>query len=258
MYYKIFFILSLFILSNCTLDTTINNKINKTFYKEPFINKGFALIYNDDLFQNKIINKKLDNKSFILLQTNLIDGTTVKIKNLLNDKYTIAKVTVDSNYPSFNNSVITTRIADEIELDLDHPYIEITEIIDGSHFVAKKTQTFDEEKNVAAKAPIDDINISDLSNTDNDSTKIKKDKKINKSNFVYIIKIADFYFIDTAKTMIDRIKNESSVKNIKLKKMSDTKFRVYLGSFSDLKSLQIAFNDINVMNFENIEIIKND
>jgi hypothetical protein len=58
--------------------------------------------------------------------------------------------------------------------------------------------------------------------------------------------------------MIDRIKNESSVKNIKLKKMSDTKFRVYLGSFSDLKSLQIAFNNINVMNFENIEIIKND
>ena len=71
-----------------------------------------------------------------------------------------------------------------------------------------------------------------------------------------IIKIAEFYYEDSAKLLIDRIKTESKINNINIEKLSDTNYRVYLGPFKDLNSLKKAFNDIKIINFENIEIIK--
>ena len=58
--------------------------------------------------------------------------------------------------------------------------------------------------------------------------------------------------------MLNRIGIESSIKNTKIKKISSKKYRVYLGPFSDIKSLQKSYNDISILEFENIEIIKND
>ena len=58
--------------------------------------------------------------------------------------------------------------------------------------------------------------------------------------------------------MVKRIKTESTIKNPKIKKISDKKYRVYLGPFSNIKSLQKSYNDISILEFENIEIIKND
>ena len=75
--------------------------IEKTLDKEKFTNKGFTLVYNDVLFENKIISKKLDNRSFFIFQKNLKQGTNVKIINLLNKKSIIAEVSHDSIYPSF-------------------------------------------------------------------------------------------------------------------------------------------------------------
>ena len=83
-------------------------------------------------------------------------------------------------------------------------------------------------------------------------------KKNSIKQFSYEIKIADFYYKDTAKIMIDRIINETQIKNPKIKKITKEKYRVYLGPFDKIASLQKSFNDINVLEFENIEIIKND
>ena len=63
-------------------------------------------------------------------------------------------------------------------------------------------------------------------------------------------------FWNTALMMKKRIKNESKIKNVKIFKISGTSYRVYLGPFKDLKSLKKAFNDMSIMNFENLEIIK--
>ena len=59
------------------------------------------------------------------------------------------------------------KIATILELDLSNPYVEIIEIKKNRTFVAKKTDTFEEEKNVAAKAPVDEIKMDDLSNSKN-------------------------------------------------------------------------------------------
>ena len=148
-------------LSNCTTSTLINNKPNKTLVNG-YTNKGFALVYNDDLYSQKIIDKRIDERSLIIFQKNLKAKTSVKITNILNNKSLIAIVGKNSKYPSFNNSVISLRIAEELELDLDQPYVEVLEILENSIFVAQKAKTFEEEKSVAIKAPVNNVNISDL------------------------------------------------------------------------------------------------
>ena len=247
---KIFFAVFFLLVSACT---AYNIETNKTgfIHKKNFTNKGFTLVYSEDLYKNKIISKKIDNRALIIFQKNLKKGTSVKIKNILNNKTVIAKVGPKSKYPLFNNSVISNRIAKEIELDHNEPYIEVIEILRNSAFIAKKAKIFDEEKKVADKAPIDTISVNNL-NED-----IKKTEKIKNDKFNYIIKIADFYFKDSAHIMIDRINKETPIKNVRMLNLSKTQYRVFLGPFDNINSLQKAFNNVNILEFENIEIIKN-
>ena len=132
------------------------------------------------------------------------------------------------------------------------PYIEIVLISKNSTFVAKKAKTFEEEKEVAVKAPIDGIKISNLKgNLNNQNKKISNDK------FSYSIKVADFYYKKTANLMLDRIKAETSITKIKLIELSKTNYRVLLGPFNDINSLKDSFEKMNSLYFENLEILKN-
>ena len=56
--------------------------------------------------------------------------------------------------------------------------------------------------------------------------------------------------------MLDRIINETNIKNPIIKTISNTKYRVLLGPFNDIKKLEESFNDIKSLNFENLEILK--
>ena len=49
-------------------------------------------------------------------------------------------------FSEFYNSIISKRIAEDLELDLKEPYIEIILISKDSTFIAKKSKTFEEEK----------------------------------------------------------------------------------------------------------------
>ena len=249
MNYKILIFLLLF-LSSCTT-TNINKKKIDVIPVEIFSNKGFALLYDDDLRNKKIINKKINERSLIIFQKNLKKNTNVKITNLLNNKSILAKVGSRSIYPNFYNSVISKRIYDELELNINEPYVEISTVSKNSTFLAKKAKMFDEEKKVADKAPVEGISISDLS-----QNKKKIKKNIKKDKFRYIIKIADFYYENSAKSMKKRIKEEINKNNTKILKISNTNYRVYFGPFDNLKSLKQTFDDITPLNFENIEIIK--
>ena len=57
--------------------------------------------------------------------------------------------------------------------------------------------------------------------------------------------------------MINRIKKETNIKKPFIKKISNTKYRVLLGPFNDIKILEESFNEIKSLNFENLEILKN-
>ena len=251
LYKKLFIICCLILLNNCTVTTLTKNK-NLNSLENPFINKGFSLIYNDKFYYDKVISKKIDERSLVIFQKNLKKNTIVKITNILNNKSIIGTVGSNADYPLFNNAVLSLRIADEIGLNENEPYVEILEVLEDAIFVAKRAKTFEEEKKVANKAPVNNINISDL-NTKQANTKNELSKK-----FSYEIKIADFYFNDTASLLVDRIVKETMIKNVKIKKINEKKYRVYAGPFSNINSLQKSFNDISILEFENIEIIKND
>jgi hypothetical protein len=252
MSYRIVLFLTFFLLiTNCSTGNLIKNK-PKINFGNNFSNKGFALIYSNDLYDKGVISKKIDERSLIIFQKKLKINTPVKVTNILNNKSLIARVGKKSNYPSFNNSVLSIRIAAELNLNIEEPYIKIDVIPANSMFVAKRAKTYDEEKNVAIKAPVSDISINNLNGIK------KSNKKKPNRKFSYKIKIADFYFKDTAKMMVERIIRDTAIKNPKIKKITEEKYRVYLGPFNNINSLQKSYNDINILEFENIEILKND
>ncbi len=250
MNYKIFIVFFLFIYS-CTTSNIDKSQKKEIIQSEIYSNKGFTLLFNEDLKKKKLINNKIDERSLIVFQKNLKKNTNVKITNLLNNKSILAKVGSKSKYPNFFNSVVSQRIYEELELNESEPYVEIKTVSENSTFLAKKAKMYEEEKQVAEKAPVEGISVSDLSLNKKEN---KKDQKKNKFN--YIIKIADFYYENTAIMMQKRMKDELNLKNSKISKISNRSFRVYFGPFKNLKSLKNAFDDITPLNFENIEIIK--
>ena len=243
----VFFIIYFFI-SGCEQVKISNKKKIDLSLDDRYKNVGFALIYDESLKNVK----KLDPRSLNIYHKSLKRKSLVKITNPENGNSLIAEVKSNKiNFSDFYNSILSSRIAETLELDLKEPYVEIVLISKNSTFVAKKAKTFEEERSVAEKAPIDGIQINDLN-----AKKIKKKNFKNKS-FSYSIKIADFYYKDTAKTMIERIKSETSIKKLNIIKLSLTKYRVLIGPFDDIKSLKESFEKIKMLNFENLEILRN-
>ncbi len=197
--------------------------------------------------------KKLDERSLDIYHKTLAKKSSVKITNPANGNYLIAEVISNKvKFSNFYNSIITQRIANTLEINPLEPFIEIVLISKNTTFIANKAETFEEEREDAQKAPIDGIQISNLSGSSK-----KKTKKKSIDKFAYSIKVADFYYKKTAHMMIDRIKTETSVKNAKVIKLSETNYRVLIGPFNDIKSLIDSFEKMNSLNFENLEILKN-
>ena len=123
MFYKNILFLCIFVfLVNCSSNNILKNTPS-TFNINPYSNKGFALVYSDDLYKQNIIGKKIDERSLIIFQKNLKTNTPIKITNILNNKSLIAVVGKDSKYPSFNNAVISMRIFKELDLNIEQPYL---------------------------------------------------------------------------------------------------------------------------------------
>ena len=241
-------ILILIFLVSCATPIKVEKEI---IPQRKFSNKGFALLYKEDLKKNKTVTNSIEERSLIIFQKNLEENTIVKITNLLNEKHLIATVGQDSNYPIFYNAVFSKRIFNELDIDPKQPYIEIVTVNNDGLFIAKKAKTFEEEKKVADKAPVEGITIKNLN-----SKKNKVDKQKIKSKFNYIIKVADFYFIDSAEIMFKKIKKNTQVKKLNIVSISKNQHRVYAGPFKNLKSLKKAFNAISIIDFENLEVIK--
>jgi len=237
-----------FTISGCDQSKINNSKNIDIDFDNRYRNIGFALIYDDSLKNLK----KLDARSLNIYHKSLKRKSMVKITNPENGNSLIAEVKSNRvKFSDFYNSILSSRIAETLELDLDEPYVEIILISKNSTFVAKKSKTFDEERSVAEKAPIDGIQINDLN-----VQKVKR-KKVKDKTFSYSIKVADFYYKDTAKSMVDRIKFETSLKKLNIIKLSLTKYRVLIGPFNDIKSLKESFEKIKILNFENLEILRN-
>ena len=107
---------------SCDLSSNNKSKINNTKFISKYKNTGFALIYNNDL-QNI---KPLEERSLNIYHKSIKKKSMVKITNPENNKYLIAEVKSNRvKFSDFYNSILSMRIAKELELDLNEPYVEV-------------------------------------------------------------------------------------------------------------------------------------
>ena len=152
------------IITLCSCADYSVNKAKQSREKQYYSSSGFALIYEDDLYKQKVIDKKINNEDIRVMHSFLKINTPIKVINPNNSKIIETKIYRKARYPKIFNSVISKKIATILELDLNNPYVEIIETKKNKTFIAKKSNTFEEEKNVVGKAPVNEIKINDLTN----------------------------------------------------------------------------------------------
>ena len=144
---------------SCESNFKTQTNLDISTIKDKYKNSGFSLIYSDELN----VSKKLESRSLDIFHKTLKKKSIVKIVNPNNGRYLIARVKSNRvKFSNFYNSILSLRIAEELDLDVSEPYVEIILVSKDSMFVAKKAKMFEEEKTVAEKAPVDGIQINDL------------------------------------------------------------------------------------------------
>ena len=245
MKYKI--IILLFILSACSPNLTTLN------IKEPYVANGFAYIYNEIDFNEKIIKSKMNNDNLQISHQNLKTGTLIKISNPKNKKSLVLKNIKRIRYPEFYKVLITEAVAEKLELDKNLPLLEILEVKKNKSFVAKEAKTFNEEKKISSKAPVENIQISNIS-----KEKSKKDYKT--SEQIYIL-LGSFYSADTANFLKQRITKdvpEFNINKLKIKKSNNKENLVISGPYSSVNSVKNDYILLKTFGFEELDIFFNE
>jgi len=219
--------------------------------KQYYSSNGFALIYDDELFLQKTINKKINNEDIRVMHSLLKTNTPLKIINPINSKVIETKVYKKAKYPKIFNVVISKKIASILELDVNNPYVEIIEIKKNKTFIAKKTNTYEEEKNVAEKAPVDEIKMDDLTYNEQE---IKK-KVFKNNNFILVIN--DFYYEDSAINLKNELVKKTKMNNIFVRKINNKKYRLLVGPFKNFNALKTTYISLNNLGFEHLNIQNN-
>ena len=231
-----------------------NYETNKSMRKEEkkyYTSTGFAMIFDDVFYEQGIINKKINNDQISVIHSFLKINTPIEITNTDSLNTIEAKVTKNANYPKIFNVVISKKIAMILDIDYENPYVTINEIKKNKTFVAKETSMFEEEKNVANKAPVNEVTMDDLNKTKSD---IKKKKKIKKNNFIIII--SDFYYLDSAKKLKQKLSKQTNIMNFSVKKINDNKYRLSVGPFNSFNALKSTYISLNKLGFENLNVFR--
>ena len=246
MKFKILFIIFFLNLSCSPQLTTLN-------LKNPYSAKGFAYIYNDIDYENKVINGKMSNDIMQISHQNLKTGTMLKIINPKNKESLVLKNVKRIKYPEFYKILITKPVATKLNLSNDLPVLEIIEIRKNKSFVAKKAKIFNEEKKIPSKAPVASVKISNIS-----KNKIKKSPNVSDEIFIHI---ASFYSIETAKFLRQRINKELpelNKKKIKIKKISNKETQVISGPYISVNLLKNDYIKLKNYGFEELDILINE
>ena len=240
--------ISTFFLYSCA-DYQVSKKIEKE-EKHYYSSSGFALIYEDNLYIEKVVNKKINNEDLRVMHSLLKINTPIKIINPENSKVIESKIYKKANYPKIFNVVISKKIASILELDVNNPYVEIIETKKNKTFIAKESNTFEEEKNVAGKAPVNKVKMDDLL-----KQQTKPEKKLDKKSS-FILVINDFYYIDSANNLRKLLIKKTKVDNISVKKINNNKYRLFAGPFENFNALKTTYISLNNLGFENLNVYR--
>ena len=177
----------------------------------------------------------------------LVLNTPIKIINPENLKTIETKIHKNGKYPKIFNIVVSKKIATILELDEDNPYVEIFEIKKNKTFIAKESNTFEEEKKVAEEAPVDEVKMTNLSKNE-----IEDNKNIVEKNFILVV--SDFYYYESAENLRSELVEKVKKNNFSVRKINDNKYRLFAGPFKDFNSLKFIYISLNNLGFENLNI----
>ena len=220
------FILIFFFISSCSSHYT------KIENKTPYYTKGLALIYNKADLNSKLIRGKLDNSLLEISVSKLPVGTLIKLINPSSNKSITLKNRKKTNYPDFYKILITNEVAKKLNLDPKIPLVEILEIRKNKSFIAKKAKIYNEEKKISSNAPVEMVQISNISKTK------KEHKNIQKNDF-YIL-IASFYSKDVADFLKQRITKE-------IPEFNSTRLKISKKNIKEINLISGPYNTINLM-----------
>ena len=221
--------------------------------RKPFNSKGFAYIYNNEDYEAKIIQNKLNNELLQISHNNLRTGSLIKIINPRTQENLILKNFKKTKYPDFYKILITEFVAEKLNIDRNFPLVEILEIKKNKSFIAEKAKIYQEEKKISSKAPVTSVQIANIS----------KKKPINKKNSkedVYIL-VASFYTNEAAILLKQRIIDESPSYNnkiLKIKKRNSKKFEVLSGPYMSVNLLKNDYIELKKFGFEELDITINE
>ena len=156
-------------------------------------------------------------------------------------------------YPEFYKVLITEAVAEKLELDKNFPLLEILEVKKNKSFVAKEAKTFNEEKKISSKAPVENIQISNIS-------KEKSLKDYKTSEQIYIL-LGSFYSVDTANFLKQRITKdvpEFNINKLRIKKSNNKENLVISGPYSSINSVKNDYILLKTFGFEELDIFFNE
>ena len=238
MKYKLFLFLLFFFVSCTNYSTNLEKKSS-------YFSSGFAYI-------EKNISLNTSDKKIFISHNKLNVGTKIRIINPSNKKTLEAIITKKIIYDDFYKILISRSVAEKLELSFEFPFVEINQIKSNKSFIAKKAITDTAEKKIANSAPVDQININNIS-----QKKIKL-KKITKE---YSILVADFYSLSSAeflKRKLSLILKDSNYQLIYINKINDKKYELLLGPYNTINKLKNDYIILTDSNFEDLDIKIND
>ena len=230
-----------------------SSNFTQTKNKKPYNAQGFALIYDESEFKKKIINKRLNNNNIEVSHKDLKINALIKITNpKTKDSITVNNLK-KTNYPDFYKILISEEVAKKLNLDKNLPLVEILELRKNKSFVAKKAKIFNEEKKISNNAPVDSVQISNISDTNSKKKGIIKER-------MYIL-IAAFYSKDTAEFLKERITKEIpnyDTNKLMLKKSKNNEINVISGPYNTINLMKNDYIQLKNFGFEDLNIILND
>ncbi len=221
--------------------------------KSTYNAKGFAYIYKDEDFKNKIITGSLNDSMLQVSNKNLRINTLIKIINPKTKKSVTIKNTKKIDYPDFYKILITQMVADKLNLNKDLPLVEILEIKKNKSFVAEKAKIYNEEKKISSNAPVTSVKISNIS-----KNKIKKNTS-KKDNF--FILIATFYSEENAEFLKKRITNEIinyDNKKLKIIRENNKEIKLISGPYTTINFMKNDYIKLKDLGFEELDITTNE
>ena len=209
--------------------------------KSGYFATGFAYI-------DQTIYPDLVNDIFFVSHNKLRPGTKINITNPENKKSLVVTIKKKIKYDNFYKALISESIAEELNLSLEFPFVEVNEIKSNKSFVAKRAITNIEEAQIANKAPVEEININNIS---------KEKESFKKKSKFYSILVAEFYNLNSAKFLKEKlvtILKDSNYQLIYINRQSENKYELLMGPYNTINKLKNDYITLTDSNFEDLDI----